>query len=608
MSIFRPIPDEIYKEAGDVIRHASGQNKDEPLSSIPYASLIVAGAVVAMEKAGIKGPYFERTEVTANDWVKEGSLPWRSLHGAVAQILDPEYRKQADIPTDNRSLIRHIVSDTLSRTENSKLKVQYTMPLDSDKETEELKLYRGSEAYRKQSELKIIGRYSELSEAEQKNMSEKFLFDPMDKKLDQEIEKASMLVSDYTHQRGVYLRQADHKLADFKDYGGDLIARPSSKIIEEVDDLIAGKIEPKTPAQSMVIAYAEHFLKDKGAGLDSSVQIAKKAMVQYLAQHRDEEKFYAINPVQGASKIDNYVKGFEQARKDFYEMKDNPVSELNMSPDPEEKYTRQQQRALFETMEKGQFAAPVDIVKIAMRAEEIQEGNLLSVEKDRAFIYENVKPQDIQNPYIDDLYRPGDKVRLALNNLGEDLKGHFMDDVLTIDKTIIKGDKESDGIGGERDVIIPQYEFKGVTGRYSAAAFQHERGDEHATAIVLEKNDRLWMIPFTDYNFDDENRIKLHEPREIQKADFPKSMEGFGFAELKEDAKTPMMGEFTYRPLNGYGDDKGPVELAYIPWRASVSEADQAKAHAIIDNRLAEEQHGLATRNVFTQMAAEMGR
>lgn len=69
-------------------------------------------------------------------------------------------------------------------------------------------------------------------------------------------------------------------------------------------------------------------------------------------QHRDEEKFYAINPVQGASKIDNYVKAFEQARKDFHEMKDNPVSELNMFPDPEEKYTRQQQRALFETMEK----------------------------------------------------------------------------------------------------------------------------------------------------------------------------------------------------------------------------------------------------------------
>lgn len=48
MGVFRPIPDEIYKEAGDVIRHASGQNKDEPLSSIPYASMIVAGAVVAM--------------------------------------------------------------------------------------------------------------------------------------------------------------------------------------------------------------------------------------------------------------------------------------------------------------------------------------------------------------------------------------------------------------------------------------------------------------------------------------------------------------------------------------------------------------------------------
>jgi hypothetical protein len=627
VGVFNEIPDETYKLAGEVIRYASGAIKEEPYTPIRDLAMIVAGAAVAMEKAEVTGPYFSRN-LKGEDWLKEGSLPWRSFHGAVAQVLDKSYASEIDPQNSPEKIMRHIVSDTLHRTQIKKMDMEMLTPGTREEVREEhykkhfpgeemnrLERYKNDHGFREESAKQMVGSYHALPEHSQKDLFKKLTTSPLDPDLEKSIAATAAIIRDNVAKLPDNIRQADERLADYREYDTALFEKVTPEVVKDYKDLTEGKITPQSEAQAIVVAHNQNFRDTEARPTKNRQSLVKSAHLQFLADHHSPVLTRPVGLIEGVSKIENHIATVEKAGSDYINMRDNPL--MNIEPTPVhshvEPLTPNEQMILFESIEKENLGVPLNMMKVAVLAHEINSGESLSPQKnvDRSIVFENMDEEMIsmvKSHQLDDLYRKGDKVRLAEGPTGDKYQTEFLDDVMTIKQTVVVGGVQSNGMGGTYPVMTPQYEFEGINGRWPAVAFQHERGDEHAVAVIMERHDRLWMVPLTEEAARG-NEVEVLPAREIKKTDFPLSMDGYDANELKKEAaEKPIMGEFTFRPIDGYKKETGPVELSFIPWSSGASEAEVEKAAKSIDNVVAEERHLDATKHLFRQISSEMGR
>ena len=117
---------------------------------------------------------------------------------------------------------------------------------------------------------------------------------------------------------------------------------------------------------------------------------------------------------------------------------------------------------------------------------------------------------------------------------------------------------------------------------------------------MLEQQGRTWLVPFST---DLDNPAVNGEVREVigvEGRHIAQSFEDFADFKIALDIKAAgASGEFVFHPVNGFGDEKGPVVVAGVPWSSGVSDAEFDLAKSAISDRLGEERQ----MNVANSMA-----
>jgi hypothetical protein len=197
---------------------------------------------------------------------------------------------------------------------------------------------------------------------------------------------------------------------------------------------------------------------------------------------------------------------------------------------------------------------------------------------------------------------PGDRLRIKAETRVEgvvaaDVAETIGTDPLTVSKTVLTG---------ERPYVRPEYEFEGVEGRFNAAFFQHEKGEQGMHAVLQMRDSELWAVPID---------IKFGNPEEgtpdvVSLTGPAREITGFagrstdeihpdGLTGLRDEAaKDAFTADLYVRNATAFEDRTGPVEIVAMPMSyGALSDLQSAVATPAIDEAAFEKRVGEVVRD-----------
>ena len=202
---FREVSDDLYQEAGDVIKAANGNGP----RVFPKVEMVATGAALALER-GAPRILAASYDTSADEYLKEGSRAWRKMHGATARYLDFEKTDlSADILAPSEG-IKMIVADVAQRISADKI-----VNAAKNKDLEELllpeqkalaEMAREDKTFRDNMALIAVGSFERLSPDVAKAFGEA-LETPMGGRLQREVEIIGQAVNGFS-MREASVRQA----------------------------------------------------------------------------------------------------------------------------------------------------------------------------------------------------------------------------------------------------------------------------------------------------------------------------------------------------------------------------------------------------------------
>jgi hypothetical protein len=583
MTELRQIPDGVYGEAGEVIRAVSGKGPRPAVEAMVGFEAMVAGTVIALEK-GAPHAMYESRATPAEEWLREGSDPWRKLHTATARAIDLHRTREVMFDGPEGVMV-HIASDVLNQAQvqHKATALRFNdKPFDdrlTPEQLEDVRYARDHPRYADDINAEAHGLYSQLGKATQRSLADMMekgenLPEGFREHLAPSVAVIARDLNDLPYRN----REVDERLAEFSDKvetgeGRDLFKAARSEDLRRVDELRAGD----APIGNVEMGIVAHMMvHEQGVRQEVTNAAYARALV--------EQEGRSITPPQVAVRLEAEVIAVGNARTRAM----NEIDDVNGVPDHvdqiafERKFDRIEpavQIGLFQELEYGENVPALKAMKLGHTALAIENGEL-RMERERGFTYENTDAEATRDYRLDGLYLPGDKVRMdeKVNVRGVDkdaLRETLGTEPLEIARTVIVGTEHDNGMGGTSPAVRPEYEFVGHKDRYPAGQFQHERGDEHVYGMIAVVDERMFLVPLDDKA--EQNAPVVTGPAREIVATMVSSDEIRNNENIEimrhEVGQVPVAGEFVFRP-DAYGRKEGPVELVAVPWMSDVGSAE----------------------------------
>lgn len=581
MTEYRQIPDEVYREAGEVIRGVSGTGPRPEVEPMTGFEAMVAGTAIALER-GAPHALYDSRETHAADWLKEGSDPWRKLHAATARAIDLHRTKEVlfDGP---ESVMVHMSADVLNQADAGRKATALRFndkPFDDALTPEQLDDVQHAREHPDRARSlnsEAWGNYAALDATRQRwtgDMLEKGENLPDDFRA--HLAPAVAVIARDLNDLPYRNREVDERVADFSEGedgrpGRPLFRAATSETLRRVDELRAGdrphgNVEAGIVAHMLVnggpeahdgvasAAYARALVEQEGRSI-TAPQVAVRLEAERIAVNNARTRAY--EDIDSAQGIPDHVDQIAFERR--FEI---------MAPEA--------QVGLFRELEYAENVPALKAMRLGQMALAVEAGDMgIGMKTEREITYENVTREEAGAYRLDGLYLPGDKVRMDdkvnVRDVDKDaLRLTLGDEPLEIARTVVVGVEQDNGMGGKSAAVRPQYEFVGHEGRFPAGQFQHERGDEHVYGMIAVVNDRMFLVPF-DEKADFSDPKVAGAAREITSTlvgDEGRNTENIEIMR-HEIAQEPVSGEFVFRP-DAYGRKEGPVELVAVPWMSGV--------------------------------------
>lgn len=660
------ISDETYGEAGAVIRAVAGTGPRPAVEVMPGFELMVAGAAMALSE-GAPSAFYDSRVSHAEDYLAEGREEWRHFHVAVARAIDVargdpvHFETPGDVMTHMVSDVMHQAhAGRMHRAIDNTDEAFMAGLSGSSRET--VMYARLDQGVADSIRVEAMGHYDHLDEYGRREMANNLSNGVRVTAASRSaIEVAETAIDRHLERLPEIERERDSRLADFQDFGRDLFPKPADVQTEahwmKAYDLIEGGVAPRTPVERGIVAHValeEHDAMRASGGrrpvafdLDRDVRDSERGAAYVRALAREAEKDAPhVGPAIEAARIEADIVGLRRLQEAATDRLHSDLSPADRSlgdtllshyaADVSAVYPRdrsmlalatgnlsnaypQDQIDQFRSIRDLEGVPPLRVMDLSFAAAAVERGDLVvgaarearENEMKRTVSYEGTgieKLREEDQRWRDDLYLPGDRVRIndQVRVVGVDrdaLHERFGAEPLEVERTIVRGDTRSNGLGGTYDAAFPEYEFKGHDGRFPAAQFQHERGDEHHYGAMVMKDERLWLVPMSE-NLDkpEVTGAAREVTSTIGSVEGMKSLEE-AKAFFRDDAAS---GEFVVRP-EAFGQKTGPVELVAVPWMSGLSETERALAGRAIEQAERGDRPGLGAA-VGAALAAQQGR
>jgi len=601
MAKFRQISDEVYGEAGAILRYVHKGGTPPEVEVLPEFERIVAASALALEKAAPNLLYSSH-ETEAERWVQEGTNEWRMMHQATARAIDMHRSREAQFDEPN-DVMTYILADVATQAQARKLDLAIRLgkPFEeglTESQVNTVEYARGDKDVTMDIRNETAGRYELLDSYAQRDIASDLVAGTyLSKELKAEISASYSIIDQAMRDRGSDARYIDERIADLNDFQRPLFNEIDPANVARVDFLSRGEVRTPSSQEAGVMAHERLFPTEGKIPFETLV-----ARARVLGDMDDryetpsavaiaiEADRHAISKARGTFSIDDGT----QTQRD----------EVVGHGDEHHRLPKDLQAELFREIRTGVDLPMLTAVRLARAAEEIsEEGRTLDMVKarpdrafDRSITYEGIDISEdggmAENfPSLRGLKLPGDEVRI---DHARQVKGHpsseleekLGSDVLIVSKTIVTGTQEDNGIGGSYLAMRPELEFVGHEGRHPAGAFMDHRGEEHAYGMLAVEGGKLWMLPF---NGDIDPNVAsevVGAPREVVgflEGETPRERED-NFLILKHEMEQePSSGEFYFRPQS-FGDKAGPVELITSPWMSGAWSGEVEMGMPIIRN------------------------
>lgn len=386
MSEFRRLPDDIYREAGEVIRSVSGKGERSEVEVMPGFEAMVAGVAVALGKAAPNALYDTSTS-NAEDWVNEGSSEWRHLHTAAAHAIDA-YRSSANLVSGKPAeVMTYMASDVLTQTAAKRMEmaVKDVHPAFS-KGLDENQVARVEEARMDRDEARSIhaesyGNYSDLARWRQDGISESLVSGGnLAPAMKEQIALIADMVQRDIHEVGPRVRRVDERLADFAEpENSKPLFQPVSVLeMDQVRGLIDGGQKPHSRTDYAILAHVEVV-----GHVDEVSNLARAQALADMEIRRSDGgmEVQAHDVREIAVRIEAHRLAMEDARKRAFDEIDWPspmpdhIEELAWGKRTD-RFAPETQVGLFQAVEHGDRVPGLLAMQLSLRSEEMFEQGL----------------------------------------------------------------------------------------------------------------------------------------------------------------------------------------------------------------------------------------
>ena len=635
MSQFRQIPDEVNKEAGDILRYVHKGGPRPEIEVLPGFEQIVAASALALEKAAPNLMYTS-SATPAERWVEEGTNEWRMMHRSVARTIDM-HRQGTELFEEPSDVMNHILSNVVMQSEARRMDTAIRL-LDpafeqglTESQIDTVRYAKDDPDVAGQIRDEAMGAYERAPDYAQREISSSLLTgDRLSPALKAEVSAAYDIVTRELNDLGENNRYVTGRTGDFQDFGKPLFSEITPAQIADADRLAHAPDHVYSNLEIAVVAHERIHPTTPGGIQDFEARVARARALADMDDRWEDPRRIAV--VIEADRIE-----IEKARRVWGDIdggtpvRDMLLAETLARGDEHHKLGTDEAIGLFQAIRgadevPGLTAMRLSRAAVDVMAEDREHGKVKAAvdlvrPEDRVISYENITEEQAKD-YRLDLYLPGDKVRfndrVNIRDVDKDSIALTLGtEPLVVARTIVEGTTMEDGMGGVGKAVRPQYEFIGHDGRFPAGQFQHERGDEHVYGVVTMKDEKLWLVPLNpSHEIDRDTGRATDAPREVVGAAreivaMENGEEG-GPRQLKDFADQirdePAAGEFVFRP-DAYGRVDGPVELVAVPWmsRADDAELKAADRAVVLELAPAQATHSMAARS-HALAAASLGR
>ncbi len=548
MNFYGAIPDSVYKDAADVLAFVGGTKDYPDIGLEPGFDLAVAAAGVALER-GAPSTFYESRDLQAESLFRTGSQEWRTMHNAVARVMDMQ---RHGIEMSNETVVKHIVSDVTAqasarRTLNAlKLGAPFEEGISED-EKARVQEAKGSKSSEGSLHHELIGAWHSLPEQVQENIFKNFTTgNQLSERLQSEIAIASNAITQIWERHEAAEVSAQVRIDKSLDYDTPIFKAPTEEQVDRVDGLLAGKFSPSSGVESVVLSHAIDNANMAGDTL--------AIPAYYRALNEFAEKG---SPAQ--------ILSYIEADRNISEKAKEEMGELMKAAGLYHLLSHSEQREVLLGISGSGGISPLQEMRSEFTQSTPSGPDLM-----QGMSFEGLSKEDAAKFNLSGLHLPEERVRVnGRLAYSADLIEEIGEYPLTITKTVIVANEVPEG---QMPSVTPFYEFEGREGRFAASKFFHENGEEHVYGTVTEIDKRLFLVPL-DMTAEDDKATLQGNVREISsflKDGREKSSEDDMDFMRTEARNGPVAGEFVFRPAE-FGDKQGPVQLVAVPWMSGAS-------------------------------------
>lgn len=206
---FRTIDDDLYGKAGQAIRAA--RNTDAAYPEHDNAELVASAAALALERGAPKLIAFSY-ETTAEDYLKQGSIPWRSMHSAVARFIDTDLN-ESEALSERSDSVKMVVSQVLQQVSAKKVvevaEIRDFEEFANPQHIELAKMCRSDVSFMKDMRSVAVGFFDRVSD-EMAPLLKEALDAPIPGKLGQEVALLTRAVDGIVHREEKLTERSHH--------------------------------------------------------------------------------------------------------------------------------------------------------------------------------------------------------------------------------------------------------------------------------------------------------------------------------------------------------------------------------------------------------------
>lgn len=551
MNFYGVIPDSVYKDAGDVLAYVGGTKEYPDIGLEPGFDLAVAAAGVALER-GAPSTFYESRPLQAESLFRAGSQEWRTMHNAVARVLDMQRQGHE---MSNGTVVKHIVSDVVEqasarRTLNAlKLGAPFEEGM-SDAEKGRVQEAKSSKSAEGSLHHELIGAWHQLPEKVQENIFHSFSDGSrLSDRLKNEVAIASNAITEIWERQEAAEVSAQVRIDKSLDYDTPIFKEPTQEQVDRIDNLLAGKFSPSSGVESIILSHAID-----NADMDGNT-------FAIPAYYRAQNEFAEMG---SSAAILSYIEADRNiSEKEKEEME--PGEKTMKAAGLYHLLSHSEQREVLMGISGGGGVSPLQEMRAEFTLGKPVEQDLL-----QGMSFEGLSKEDAAKFSLSGIHLPEERVRVnGRLAYSSDLVDEIGEYPLTIAKTVIVANEVPEG---QMPSITPFYEFEGREGRYPASKFFHENGEEHVYGTVTEVDKRLFLVPLDMIAEDDKATLQgnVREISSFLKDGREKNSEDDMVFMRREARNGPVAGEFVFRPSE-FGDKQGPVQLVAVPWMSGAS-------------------------------------